>query len=100
MIKEVFELLMQVHEDMEIACVGLMDGSSVKKEILEFGNGSRVTDITVTLDSTDVGYAVFKKDIVTSSIYNGEVQGRTEHETKVAVPYENISYVEFAPREE
>ncbi len=95
MLREVFELMMQVHEELNIACVGLIDGSKIEKEQKEFGNGSRFTNITVKLESTDVGYCTFKKHITTSSVYNGQVQGQTQHETLVAVPYDNISYMEF-----
>lgn|GEM_PF-1956772 len=93
MIKEVFELLMQVHDGMSIQCIGLIDGTKVEKSIT--GDGAHQVQTTVKLHETDIGFAIFQKNIRSSYIYNDEVTGETRKMTRVAIPYENITYMEF-----
>lgn len=98
MLQEVFELMMQVHDGMKIACVGLMDGTKIQRELINDGN--RETKVNIELVSMDVGFAVFTRKSKASYIYNDVVTGETSGETKLAVPYSNISYVEFTDEEE
>ncbi|MGN0131672.1 MAG: hypothetical protein ACI4AA_04455 [Lachnospiraceae bacterium] len=93
MLQEVFELMMQVHDGMKIACIGLMDGTKIQRQIIDDGNHE--TKVTVELESTDVGFAIFKRKGRSSYIYNDVVTGETSNETKIAVPYSNISFMEF-----
>ncbi|MCR5654308.1 MAG: hypothetical protein K6G07_01530 [Lachnospiraceae bacterium] len=93
MIKEVFELLMQVHEGMSIQSIGLIDGSKVEKSLV--GDGAHQVQTTVKLHETDIGFAIFQKNIRSSYIYNDEITGETRKMTRVAIPYENITYMEF-----
>ena len=55
MIKEVFELLMQVHSGMHIACVGLMDGTKIERQIIddlgERGTGFALEQMFEVIDS-------------------------------------------------
>lgn len=99
MLQEVFELLMQVHSGMKIACVGLLDGTKIERQIFD-DEGNRETRITVELESMDVGFAIFKRKGRSSYIYNNVVTGETNNETKIAVPYSNISYIEFTNEED
>ncbi len=99
MIKEVFELLMQVHSGMHIACVGLMDGTKIERQIID-NMGNKETKITVELESTDVGFAIFKRKGRSSYSYNNVATMETNSVTKIAVPYANISYIEFTDEEE
>ena len=98
MLQEVFELMMQVHSGMKIACVGLMDGTKIQRELINDGN--RETRVNIELVSTDVGFAVFSRKSKSSYIYNDVVTGETIGATKLAVPYSNISYMEFTDEEE
>ena len=98
MLQEVFELMMQVHSGMKIACVGLMDGTKIQRELINDGN--RETRVNIELVSTDVGFAVFSRKSKSSYIYNDVVTGETSGATKLAVPYSNISYMEFTDEEE
>lgn len=100
MLQEVFELMMQVHEGMKIACIGLMDGTKIQRQIIDSGNGSQETRITVELVSTDVGFAIFKRKRKSSYLNNGVATGETSSETRIAVPYANISFVEFTDEED
>ena len=58
MLQEVFELMMQVHSGMKIACVGLMDGTKIQRELINDGN--RETRVNIELVSTDVGFADYR----------------------------------------
>lgn len=98
MLQEVFELMMQVHHGMKIACVGLMDGTKIQRELINDGNHE--TKISIELEATDVGFAVFCRKKKASYIYNDVVTGETSGQTKLAVPYSNISYVEFTDEED
>ncbi|MCH5281330.1 MAG: hypothetical protein J1E61_07645 [Lachnospiraceae bacterium] len=93
MLQEVFELMMQVHQGMKISCVGLMDGTKIEKILTTESN--RETKVDIELISNDVGFAVFSRKSHSSYIYNDVVTGETSKETRVAIPYSNISYVEF-----
>lgn len=98
MLQEVFELMMSVHEGMRIACVGLMDGTKIQHELINDGN--RETKVAIELETMDVGFAIFSRKSKSSYIYNDVVTGETSGETRLAVPYSNISYVEFTSEEE
>lgn len=98
MLQEVFELMMQLHDGMKIACVGLMDGTKIERQIIDDGNHE--TKITVELESIDIGFAIFKRKGRSSYIYNNVVTGETSSETKIAVPYSNISFMEFTNEED
>lgn len=98
MLQEVFELMMQVHDGMKIACIGLMDGTKIQRQIIDDGNHE--TKVTVELVSTDVGFAIFKRKGRSSYIYNDVVTGETSNETRIAVPYSNISFMEFTDEED
>ncbi len=98
MLQEVFELMMSVHDGMKIACVGLMDGTKIQRELINDGN--RETKVTIELETMDVGFAIFSRNNKSSYIYNDVVTGETSGATKIAVPYSNISYVEFTDEEE
>lgn len=98
MLQEVFELMMSVHDGMKIACVGLIDGTKIQRELINDGN--RETRVAIELEAMDVGFAIFSRKSKSSYIYNDVVTGQTSGATKVAVPYSNISYVEFTDEEE
>ena len=98
MLQEVFELMMQVHDGMKIACIGLMDGTKIERQIIDDGNHE--TKVTIEFERTDVGFAIFKRKGRSSYIYNNMVTGETSSETKIAVPYSNISFMEFPDEED
>lgn len=98
MLQEVFELMMQVHSEMKISCVGLMDGTKIKRELINDGN--REVRVNIELVATDVGFAVFSRKSKASYIYNDVVTGQTSGATRLAVPYSNISYMEFTDEED
>jgi len=98
MLPEVFELLIQVHSGMHIVTVGLIDGSKVQR--LNDSTGSKETVETIELEKTDIGFAIFKKTRVSSYYNNGQVTGSNTFVSKIAIPYSNISYMEFSDDEE
>ena len=98
MLQEVFELMIQVNKDKKIACVGLTDGSKIERQLLNDGNHE--TKICVELENVDIGFATFSKKTKASYIYNDQITGETNKETTVAIPYSNISYMEFTDEED
>lgn len=99
MLPEVFELLMQVHEGMNIVTIGLLDGTSIER--IHDTKGSSDTVIKLTMEKMDVGYVTFKKHKRNSYINNqGMVTSETNFTSILAIPYSNISYIEFSEDEE
>lgn len=99
MIPEVFQLLMQVHEGMHIVTIGLLDGTCIERK--HDTKGSSDTVITLSMEKQDIGYVTFKKYTCNSYINNqGQVTSKTEFTSILAIPYSNISYIEFSYDEE
>lgn len=99
MLQEVFELMMQVHEGMHIACIGLMDGTKIERQIID-DKGNKETKLTVELEKMDVGFATFRRVGKSSYSYNNVATNETSTESKIAIPYSNITYIEFTNEEE
>lgn len=98
MVREVFELLVQVNAGMHIACIGVNNGDRIERVVINENNRELIT--TIELDKTDIGFAVFKKKSHSSYIYNDIVTGEQFFESIVCIPYECITYVEFTKEEE
>ena len=99
MLQEVFELLMQVHEGMHIVTIGLLDGTAIQRAHTTKGSSDTVAELK--LDKMDVGYVTFSKHTCNSYINNqGQVTSQTDFNSILAIPYSNISYVEFSYDEE
>ena len=99
MLQEVFELLMKVHEGMHIVSIGLLDGTTIQRK--HDTKGSSDTVVELKLEKMDVGYGTFSKHTCNSYINNqGQVTSQTDFHSVLAIPYSNISYVEFSNDEE
>lgn len=99
MLQEIFELLMQVHEGMHIVTIGLLDGTAIQRK--HDTKGSSDTVVTLSLESKDVGFVTFKKHTRNSYINNqGMITSETNFTSTLAIPYSNISYIEFSNDEE
>ena len=99
MLQEVFELLMKVHEGMHIVTIALLDGTAIHRA--HTTKGSSDTVVELKLDKMDVGYVTFSKHTCNSYINNqGQITTQTNFNSILAIPYSNISYVEFSYDEE
>lgn len=99
MLPEVFELLMQVHEGMHIVTIGLLDGTAIERK--HDTRGSSDTVVELKMEKMDVGYVTFSKHTCNSYINNqGNVTSQTNFNSILAIPYSNISYIEFSHDEE
>lgn len=99
MLQEVFELLMKVHEGMHIVSIGLLDGTTIQRK--HDTKGSSDTVVELKMEKMDVGYVTFSKHTCNSYINNqGQVTSQTDFNSILAIPYSNISYVEFSYDEE